>query len=93
MRYVYIKKGKIIWVSDEKISLGWAKEIETSIEWKIVLQDWEIIAETETKEYKAKELAKEEVAKIPTSKYSDEKIEEIIELKKRKIFLNKKLKL
>jgi len=91
MKYVYIKNDKIVWISSEKIKLAWAKEIGTNIEWKIVFQDWKIVAETETKEHKAKELAKEDVAEMETSKYSEEVIQEIIDLKKQKILLEEKV--
>ena len=84
MKYVYIKNDKIVWISSEKIKLAWAKEIWTNIEWKIVFQDWKIVAETETKEHKAKELAKEDVAEM-------EVIQEIIDLKKQKILLEEKV--
>ena len=43
------------------------------------------------KKIKAKELAKEDVAEMETSKYSEEVIQEIIDLKKQKILLEEKV--
>lgn len=42
MRYVYVDNWEILAVSDEKITYKW-KEYETSIEWKLAYENWDII--------------------------------------------------